>query len=235
MEIRVLRYFLTVVREENITRAAEVLHITQPTLSRQLAQLETQMGVKLFLRGTRKIVLTDEGLLLRRRAEEILELVDKTEHELTGQDGKIEGTVSIGCGDLKAVEELAELIRTFHEQYPLVTFDLYTASADYVRDRMDRGLTDIGLLLEPVDLGKYDYIRMAGEERCVVTMHPDAPLAKKEYITPQDPGRDRQLVRGILRSAACAVYKQSAFQQSDHVKSLPCIFHEYLRFDFLLG
>lgn len=186
MEIRVLRYFLTVVREENITRAAEVLHITQPTLSRQLAQLETQMGVKLFLRGTRKIVLTDEGLLLRRRAEEILELVDKTEHELTGQDGKIEGTVSIGCGDLKAVEELAELIRTFHEQYPLVTFDLYTASADYVRDRMDRGLTDIGLLLEPVDLGKYDYIRMAGEERCVVTMHPDAPLAKKEYITPQD-------------------------------------------------
>lgn len=186
MEIRVLRYFLTVVREENITRAAEVLHITQPTLSRQLAQLETQMGVKLFLRGTRKIVLTDEGLLLRRRAEEILELVDKTEHELTGQDGKIEGTVSIGCGDLKAVEELAELIRTFHEQYPLVTFDLYTASADYVRDRMDRGLTDIGLLLEPVDLGKYDYIRMAGEERCVVTMHPDTPLAKKEYITPQD-------------------------------------------------
>lgn len=176
MEIRVLRYFLTVVREENITRAAEVLHITQPTLSRQLAQLETQMGVKLFLRGARKIVLTEEGLLLRRRAEEILELVDKTEHELTGQDGKIEGTVSIGCGDLKAVEELAELIRTFHEQYPLVTFDLYTASADYVRDRMDRGLTDIGLLLEPVDLGKYDYIRMAGEERCVVTMHPDAPL-----------------------------------------------------------
>lgn len=103
-------------------------------------------------------------------------MVDKTEHELTGQDGKIEGTVSVGCGDLKAVEELAELIRTFHEQYPLVTFDLYTASADYVRDRMDRGLTDIGLLLEPVDLGKYDYIRMAGEERCVVTMHPDAPL-----------------------------------------------------------
>lgn len=145
--------------------------------------------------------------------------------------------------------ETAGLKKNFHEQYPLVTFDLYTASADYVRDRMDRGLTDIGLLLEPVDLGKYDYIRMAGEERCVVTMHPDAPLAKKgiHYTagsgrcspysagTSEYPGRDRQLVRGILRSAACAVYKQSAFQQSDHVKSSPCIFHEYLRFDFLLG
>ena len=102
MEIRVLRYFLTIVREESITRAAEALHITQPTLSRQIAQMEEDMGVKLFDRGTRKIVLTNEGLLLRRRAEEILELVDKTERELAEQDEKVEGTVSIGCGDLAA-------------------------------------------------------------------------------------------------------------------------------------
>ncbi|HIY08370.1 MAG TPA: LysR family transcriptional regulator, partial [Firmicutes bacterium] len=103
MEIRVLRYFLAVVREENITKAAEILHITQPTLSRQIAQMEEEMGVKLFDRGTRKITLTNEGLLLRRRAEEILELVDKTERELTEQDEMVEGTVSIGCGDLDAV------------------------------------------------------------------------------------------------------------------------------------
>ena len=102
MEIRVLRYFLTVVREESITRAAQVLHITQPTLSRQLSQLEEQMGVKLFIRGTRKISLTNEGVLLRRRAEEILELVDKTERELIAQEEQVEGTVSIGCGDLRA-------------------------------------------------------------------------------------------------------------------------------------
>ncbi len=100
MEIRVLRYFLTVVREESITRAAQVLHITQPTLSRQLSQLEEQIGVKLFIRGTRKISLTDEGILLRRRAEEILELVDKAERELITQEEQVEGTVSIGCGDL---------------------------------------------------------------------------------------------------------------------------------------
>lgn len=186
MEIRVLRYFLTVVREESITRAAEVLHITQPTLSRQMAQMEEQMGVKLFERGTRRISLTNEGVLLRRRAEEIIELVDKTERELTEQDGQVEGVVAIGCGDLKSVQKLAELIRTFHEKYPLVTFDLYTATADYIKYRMDHGLTDIGLLLEPVDLGKYDFIRIESEERCVVAMHPDAPLAEKEFITPED-------------------------------------------------
>lgn len=166
MEIRVLRYFLTVVREESITRAAEVLHITQPTLSRQLSQMEDQMGVKLFVRGSRKISLTNEGLLLRRRAEEILELVDKTEQELIAQEEQVEGSVSIGCGDLRTVQRLPELIRTFHEKYPLVTFDLYTATADYVTERMDRGLTDIGLLLEPVDLEKYDFIRLAGKETC---------------------------------------------------------------------
>lgn len=186
MEIRVLRYFLTVVREESITRAAEVLHITQPTLSRQLAQMEEQMGVKLFLRGTRKIVLTEEGLLLRRRAEEILELVDKTERELIEQEEQVEGTVSIGCGDLRSVQMLPGLIRSFHEKYPLVTFDLYTGTADHVKDRMDRGLTDIGLLLEPVDMEKYEFIRMPVEEKWVAAMHPDAPLASKEYVTPAD-------------------------------------------------
>ena len=156
MEIRVLRYFLTVVREENITKAAEVLHITQPTLSRQIAQMEEEMGVRLFDRGTRKISLTNEGMLLRRRAEEILELVDKTEKELTEQDETIAGTVSIGCGDLAAVRRLPDLFRSFQERYPAVTFGLYTAAADHIRDRMDRGLTDIGMLLEPINLEKYE-------------------------------------------------------------------------------
>ena len=180
MEIRVLRYFLTVVREESITRAADVLHITQPTLSRQLAQMEEEMGVKLFDRGTRKIALTNEGLLLRRRAEEILELVDKTEKELTEQDELVEGTVSVGCGDLAAVQLLPELFRAFHKRYPRVTFDLCTATADHVKDQMERGLTDLGLLLEPVDMGKYDFIRLNGRERWVAVMHPDSPLAKLE-------------------------------------------------------
>ncbi|HIX29697.1 MAG TPA: LysR family transcriptional regulator [Candidatus Blautia stercoravium] len=186
MEIRVLRYFLTVVREESITRAADVLHITQPTLSRQLAKMEEDIGVKLFDRGTRKIVLTNEGMLLRRRAEEILELVDKTEQELIEQEEAVEGTVSIGCGDLGAVQMLPDLLRAFHKKYPAVRFDIHTATADHVRARMERGLADIGLLLEPVNMEKYDFIRLNQKEQWGVVMTPDSPLSEKPYVTAED-------------------------------------------------
>ena len=183
MEIRVLRYFLTVVREQSITKAAEVLHITQPTLSRQLAQMEDEVGVKLFHRGTRKITLTNEGLLLRRRAEEILQLVDKTEKELTSQEEQVEGKITIGCGEIASVQLLPDLFESFHKKYPRVNFDLYTATADHVKDQMDRGLVDIGLLLEPIDIEKYDFIRLDMKERWVVLMRPDDLLAEKECIT----------------------------------------------------
>lgn len=179
MEIRVLRYFLTVVREESITKAAEVLHITQPTLSRQLAQMEEEIGVRLFDRGTRKIWLTNEGLLLRRRAEEILQLVDKTEKELVEQEEQVEGKISIGCGEVASVQMLPDLIRNFHQKYPLVTFDLFTATADLVKEQMDKGLLDSGLLLEPIEMGKYEFIRLNMKERWVVLMPPDDPLAEK--------------------------------------------------------
>lgn len=143
MEIRVLRYFLTVVREESITKASEVLHITQPTLSRQLAQMEEDIGVKLFDRGTRKIKLTNEGILLRRRAEEILQLVDKTEKELVEQEEQVEGKISIGCGEIAAVQLLPKIIESFRQKYPRVTFDIFTATADLVKEQMDKGLLDI--------------------------------------------------------------------------------------------
>ena len=182
MEIRVLRYFLTVVREESITKAAEVLHITQPTLSRQLAQMEEEIGVRLFDRGTRKIRLTNEGLLLRRRAEEILQLVDKTEKELVEQEEQVEGKISIGCGEVASVQMLPDLIRNFHQKYPLVTFDLFTATADLVKEQMDKGLLDLGLLLEPIEMGKYEFIRLNMKERWVVLMPPDDPLAGKKHV-----------------------------------------------------
>jgi DNA-binding transcriptional LysR family regulator len=186
MEIRVLRYFLTVVREESITKAAEALHITQPTLSRQLAQLEEEVGVKLFSRGTRKIVLTNEGILLRRRAEEIMELIDKTEKELAEEEELIDGKIAIGCGELAAVQVLGELFASFSRKYPLVSYDLYSATADQVKERMDKGLTDIGLLLEPVNLEKYDFIRLDVKERWVAVMRPNDVLAKQEYVTAKD-------------------------------------------------
>ena len=138
MEIRVLKYFLTVVREESISRAAEVLHITQPTLSRQLAQMEEETGVKLFQRGSRKITLTAEGILLRRRAEEIVELVDRTVAELPLQEKEVEGTISIGSGEVAAMEVLAQICGAFRKKHPKVIFDLYTATADVVKERMEK-------------------------------------------------------------------------------------------------
>ena len=183
MEIRVLRYFLTAAREESITKAAEVLHITQPTLSRQLSQLEEETGVRLFHRGARKIILTSEGILLRRRAEEILDLVDKTSQELAEQEELIEGVISIGSGELGATELLAGLCGSFREKYPRVRFDLYTATADVVRERIERGLIDIGLLLLPVDMEKFEFIRMPNRERWAVLMRADDPLAGQKAVT----------------------------------------------------
>ncbi len=183
VETRLLHYFLTVARERNITNAAKALHITQPTLSRQMALLEDEIGAKLFLRDSRPLSLTDEGLLLRRRAEEILELIKKTETELTAQEAQVEGTVSIGCGELASVKLLTELIADFSQRYPRVVFDVYTANADQIKRRMDDGLTDVGLLLEPVDLERYEYIRMPVKERWAAVMPAGVPLAKREYVT----------------------------------------------------
>ena len=182
MEIRILKYFLAVVREESITKAAEVLHITQPTLSRQLAQLEEEVGVKLFDRGTRKIVLTDAGMLLRRRAEEIIALSDKTVEELLVQEEQVQGVISIGAGEFGAMEQIAELCGTFREKYPRVRFDFYTATADVVKEQIEHGNIDVGILLEPISMEKFEYIRLAGRERWAVLMPEDDPLARNDTI-----------------------------------------------------
>ncbi len=189
VETRLLHYFLTVAREKNITNAAKILHITQPTLSRQITQLEDAVGAKLFVRDSRPLTLTDEGLLLRRRAGEILELVEKTEAELSAHEEQIEGTISIGCGELAAVKLLAELLAGFREQHPQVQFDVHTANADQIKHRMDEGLTDLGLLMEPVDIERYEYIRMPVKERWAAIMPAGVPLAKQPYVTAKDLAR----------------------------------------------
>lgn len=188
MELRLLQYFLTVAREENITRAAEMLHITQPTLSRQMIQLEEESGVRLFDRsvGARKIVLTGEGILLRRRAEEILELVDKTQHELAEQEGTVQGTVAIGCGEIGSAEMLPKLFRGFRERHPLVQFDVFTAANDSICERMDQGLLDFGLLLGAPAIERYDCIFTGWQEKWTALLPPESPLAAKESITVGD-------------------------------------------------
>lgn len=183
MELRVLRYFLAVVREESITKAAEALHITQPTLSRQLALLEEEVGARLFDRGARKIALTDAGMLLRRRAEELLDLSDRTVQELRMQEEQVEGLIRIGAGEFGAMERVAELCGRFREKYPRVRFDFYTANADAVREQIERGNMDIGVLLEPVGMERFEYIRLAEKERWAVLMRGDDPLAKYPAVS----------------------------------------------------
>lgn len=186
IETRLLYYFLTVARERNITNAAKVLHITQPTLSRQMTLLEEEAGAKLFIRDSRPLSLTEEGLLFRRRAEEILALLEKAQTEISVQEEQVEGAVSIGCGELTSTKLLMELAAAFSQQYPRVTFDVYTANADQIRRRMDNGLTDVGLLMEPVDMDRYEYIRMPVKEHWVAVLPAGAPLARLERITAKD-------------------------------------------------
>jgi len=193
MEIRVLRYFLAVAREENITKAAEYLNITQPTLSRQLAMLEEETGTVLFQRGSRRIKLTEEGLLLRRRAEEIVSLADMTMEELRSAEDRISGTVTIGTGGLKANNTVIAAAESFRSQYPNVRFSIFTGTADIVQDRIDSGLADFGILLEPVSVEKYSFIRLKQKERWAVLIRKDNPLSEKEKITADDL-KDQKLV-----------------------------------------
>ena len=186
MELRLLRYFLTVAKEQSFTKAAEQLHITQPTLSRQMAAFEEELGVTLFIRSGKKISLTDEGILLKRRALEILNLEERTLEELKGKEEVVEGTITIGCGEFAAVETLAKICKTYKEKYPLVQIVLHTATADAVYEMMNKGLVDIALFMEPVDTEGLDYIRITDCDHWCVGMRPDDPLAEKEFIKKED-------------------------------------------------
>ena len=185
MELRVLRYFLTVAKEQSFTKAAEQLHITQPTLSRQLAALEEELGTTLFNRGGRNVTLTDEGILLKRRALEIIDLEDKIREEFK-ESQVVDGTITIGCGEFAAVELLAQICERYRAKYPMVQIRVHTGTADTIYEMMNKGLVDIGLYMEPVNLEGLDYIRFPESDHWVVGMRPDDPLAEKPYITKED-------------------------------------------------
>lgn len=184
MEPRTLQYFLTVAREENITRASEVLHITQPTLSRQLQQLEQELGTELFVRG-RNFTLTDSGVILRRRAEEVIDLLYKIESEIAASDD-VAGIISIGSGALKSSQFLPEVMSAFQKLHPKVRFEIYSNSSQYIKERMDRGLLDFGIMLEPIDIEQYEYIRLEQKERWGLLMRRGHPLAEQESVTCAD-------------------------------------------------
>lgn len=186
MELRELKYFLAVAREQSISKAADALFVTQPNLSRQMQNLEKEIGQQLFIRGTRKITLTDAGQLLRKRAEEIIELYNKTESELTAPITDISGDIHIGGGESYVMGLIAKAARSVQSEYPNVKHHLFSGDSVTVSERLDKGLIDFGIFIEPFDVSKYDYIRLPLYDTWGVLMRKDSPLAEKENISPED-------------------------------------------------
>jgi len=186
MELRVLRYFLEVAREGNVTRAAERLHISQPTLSKQLKDLEGELGKKLFVRGSHDVKLTDEGMLLRKRAEDILSMADKTVDEFRSLGEFTGGDVWVGCAESDGIKHLARCYMALLERYPGLRLHLQSGNSADVTERLDRGLLDFAIIVHEVDLSKYNYLELPATDRYGVLMRKDSPLAGKEAVGVDD-------------------------------------------------
>lgn len=186
MELRVLQYFLAIAREETISGAADFLHITQPTLSRQMKELEDELGKQLFIRGNRKITLTEDGLLLRKRAEEITSLVEKTELEMMSTNTTLSGDIYIGGGETDAMRFIAKTVQKIQSVHPLIKAHLYSGNAQDIIERLDNGLIDFGIIIDPADISKYDFIKLPTTDQWGVLMRKDSPLASLDVITSDD-------------------------------------------------
>lgn len=186
MELRVLQYFLAVAREQNISAAAQALHLTQPTLSRQLRDLEEELGKPLMIRGSRKITLTEDGMLLRKRAEEILDLVGRTEKEIAQSDESVSGDIYIGTGETDGVRQIVKTARQLQKSYPGILFHIVSGDAVDVCERLDKGLLDFGILLGDIDKVKYNYMELPMKDTWGVLMQRSSPLAEKAAVSPRD-------------------------------------------------
>ena len=189
MEFRLLEYFLAVAREQNITAAAESLHISQPALSTQLKNMEKEFGKQLLIRGvkgSRKVILTEEGMILRKRAEEMLSLMKRTEEEITGSNETIAGNVFIGTGETEIVRLFAKVAKKLQKEYPDIRYNISSGNAEHVLEYLDKGLIDFGLLFTKIDPQKYEAIPVPIKDTWGVLMRKDSPLAKKEAICPED-------------------------------------------------
>lgn len=186
MELRVLEYFLAVAQQESIIGAANALHLTQPTLSRQMRELEEEVGKPLLIRGPRRTTLTEDGILLRQRANDILALVQKTQNELAAREGTVEGDVYIAAAEMDSVQLFIRTAQRVQQKYPGIRFHFYTGSGTAAIDRLDSGLVDFSILVEPSDVSRYDFLFLPAAEECGFLMRPDAPLAQKKALTPAD-------------------------------------------------
>ncbi len=183
IETRLLQYFLAVAEEQSITKAAEYLHISQPTLSKQMMDLEEILGKQLLVRGRKKITLTEDGAFLRGRAQEIISLMDKTESAFRENEQSISGDVYIGCGEHRSTFSIMQIIRSIQEEYPDIRFHFFSSNADAIIERLDKGLLDMGFLLAPEITPRYDCQKLPLREAWGILMRKDSPLADREEIS----------------------------------------------------
>ena len=185
MELRVLNYFLTVAREKTISKAAKTLHVTQPTLSKQLKELEQELGIKLFERGSREITLTEDGIYLQNRGQEIMTLVDLTISNLTNQS-VVSGKITIGGGETEAFGVIAGLVHKLITDHPDIKVEIYSGNADDVLDKLDKGLLDFGLVIDPVSKQKYEYKQLPQKDRWGILLNSKNPLSKQEFVLAEE-------------------------------------------------
>ena len=230
MEIRVLRYFLTIAREGSITAAAEFLHVTQPTLSRQIKDLEAELGQRLFVRGSHSMTLTNEGMLLRKRAEEILSMVDKTTREFDSMETTVSGDIYIGGGETHAIGQVAQVAKQLHDSFPGIRYHLHSGNAEDVTERLDKGLLDFGILIQPADLSKYDYLEIPAKDIWGVIMLKSSALAQKQRIEKRDLLNlplicSRQALRQDRRNNAFADWFGADFEKLDIVTTFNLVYN----------
>lgn len=186
MELRTMRYFLAVAREENMSRAAELLHVTQPTLSKQLKSLEDELGKKLFIRHSFSIQLTEEGILLRKRAEDLVKMADKITEEFLTLDDVLGGDVYFGLAESYQIRYLAAAIRKFKNTYPQLRYHITSGDTEQVTEKLDKGIIDFAVLAQEPNTVKYHYLEFPGTDLWGVVIPSDCPLAEKKAICVDD-------------------------------------------------
>ncbi len=230
MELRALRYFLAVAREGSVTGAANFLHVTQPTLSRQLKDLEEELGTKLFVRHSHSVSLTPDGMRLRKRAEEVVDMIEKTEAEFAVKEEKIGGDIHIGAGETRVMRHVAEVIRDLWKDYPDIHIQLHSGNLEDVTERLDKGLLDFGVLIQPADLSKYDYVNLPEKDVWGVVTRKDSSLAARRVITRQDLLGEplilsRQAIRRTSAKNEFIEWFEEDFEKLDVVATLNLVYN----------
>lgn len=236
MELRVLQYFLAVTREQSISGAAESLYLSQPTLSRQLKELEEELGKQLFIRGSRRVTLTEEGMILRKRAEEIMELVKKAEDEISQSEDIIAGDITVGTGETDGLRFLVKAARNLQKEHPLIHINIISGDRTTVIEDLDRGLIDFGIIFGDVDTSKYEHIQIPHKDVWGVMMRRDSPLAEKESITAGDL-MDKPLIvsRQTLRNAGFREFFSCAPEKLNIVATYNLLFNGSIMVDEGMG